>query len=1024
MKSSLRGASGAAILIALAGGAPAVWAQEPIAVEQAEAGETGAGRDTMDRIVVTGSHIRGTPLDAALPVEVHSRQDLIEQGSPTALEFAKSLTISGPTTGESYYFGGPALTGSVNYNLRGIGADKTLVLLNGRRMSQNTSNIPSIALDRLEILKDGAAVIYGADATGGVVNFITRDGFTGLEVDAQYTFIDGSDGDYSIGILGGVGDDRVSFMWSAEYEHRSRLSTLDRDFTYASLDPTQPGYNPAPWSTLTNLAGWTPRGALPAIPSATAAGEFGPPVSGIVSDFTPESCAAVGGRYDNVYTCAYNYIPYYNLVEENEIYRLYAQLDAEITDRMDFHMDASYGQVTSPQVFGSPSQPVIRGPAMAAGLLDQFYVPISNPHAAAFAAANGVAGAEGFTPLTYRLLAHGGNPYMSDGVGYGVADRVDNQVWRVTAALTGEFSDWAGIAEGIGYDLAVTYNQQIAYNTHPDTLGYRLQEALSGFGGPNCNAPDLDPARFGTQNPTAAGQNGCMWWNPFSSAFASQPELGLANPNHIAGSENSGELTRWLFDPRATETVSSNLTLDLVFNGMSGIALPGGEIGWALGGQARQLESRETIESEFFDGSMPCPWPDGYTSANGAGSDNLESNPHPTTDPRFRGCTPDGPGPYVLFATNPPDYADQQQYSFFGELQLPLLDNLDVQAAARREEFSGGLGATVYKVSGRWDVWGPLTLRGSYGTNYQTPPIGVTPGAVTVGARTFTVAANNWLGAHFITDSDLEPETAKSWNIGAIWQSPGFLPDHDFQLIVDYFDIETEGEIGEIADPNQIASLVFNGPGNTITTCDPNQQPLLNRITFNSGCTVGMSGVGSFSLVSTRFGNGPGQTTNGFDVQALYELPLGPGNLALNVTATLITELATGPTTLDGVQVSDGDDRLGFLNFATFAQAAPELRANFNANYRLDRQNFRLGVNFVSAVQDERPGIQYGEDGEDWITADFTYRFEISEAFALTATVANMFDEAPPAAQQEFGYDPWMANPLGRTFEIGIRKSF
>ena len=90
------------------------------------------------------------------------------------------------------------LTGSVNYNLRGLGADKTLVLLNGRRMSQNTSNIPSAALARTEILKDGAAVIYGADATGGVVNFITRDDFVGLEVGGQYKMIDGSDGDYSL----------------------------------------------------------------------------------------------------------------------------------------------------------------------------------------------------------------------------------------------------------------------------------------------------------------------------------------------------------------------------------------------------------------------------------------------------------------------------------------------------------------------------------------------------------------------------------------------------------------------------------------------------------------------------------------------------------------------------------------------------------------------------------------------------------------------------------------------------------
>ncbi|HEU4624554.1 MAG TPA: TonB-dependent receptor plug domain-containing protein [Steroidobacteraceae bacterium] len=259
MKFALHGASGVAILLSLASGTAPAWGQEkPLAATNEPAIPAGTAPDDggLAEVVVTGSYIRGTPLDAALPVEVYSQEALEKQGSPTALEFAKSLTISGPTTGESYYFGGPALTGSVQYNLRGLGADKTLILLNGRRTDINTSNIPSIALARTEILKDGAAVIYGADATGGVVNFITRDRFVGLQTSTQYKYIDGSaGGDYSAGVLAGVGEDRVNLMFSAEYEHRSRLHALARDFTHAALDPTQPGYNPAPWSTFTNLAG-------------------------------------------------------------------------------------------------------------------------------------------------------------------------------------------------------------------------------------------------------------------------------------------------------------------------------------------------------------------------------------------------------------------------------------------------------------------------------------------------------------------------------------------------------------------------------------------------------------------------------------------------------------------------------------------------------------------------------------------------------------------------------------------------
>jgi iron complex outermembrane receptor protein len=1015
MKFAFYGTSSLALLAGLAGPA---WAQ------QAQSVSAGVDSATeLQEIVVTGSLIRGTPTDTALPVEVYSQEELELRGSPTALEFAKSLTIAGPTTGESYYFGGPTLIGSVNYNLRGLGSDKTLILLNGRRMDINTANIPSLALARTEILKDGAATIYGADAIGGVVNFITRERFVGVDMNAQYKYIDGSDGDYSAGILWGVGEGRVNFMASAEYEHRSRLRALERDFTRDSLDPTRPGYNPAPWSTLTNLAGWVPRGPLPAVPSATADGEFGTPIAGIVPDFTPESCAAVGGRYDNDFTCAYNYIPYYSLVEDNDIYRGFAQLNWEISDRMSFHADASYARVVSPKIIASPAQPMVRGPAMATGATFQIYVPITNPYAADFAARNGIVGASGFTPVTYRLLGHGGNFAFGDD-GFGVPDRVENEIWRLSTGIKGTLGDWAGPASEVGYDFAVTYNHSNAFNTHPDTIGYRLQEALNGFGGPNCHAEDLDPTRFGTQNPAAAGQNGCMWWNPFSTSFAGQPVRNLPNPNYVPGYENSIELTRWLFNPRATETISENTTVDLVFDGKLGVKLPGGEVGWALGGQYRDVKRRDEIPDPLYNGSQPCEWPSNFTSANGPGSPNLPAMPLPPGHPDFRGCTPDSPGPFVLFAPLPPSSLGRDQYSAFVELRLPVLSNLDFQAAARHEEFEGGLGATVYKVAGKWNVAGPLSVRASYGTNYQAPPLAVIPGQVTVAARTYTVAGGNWLGAQFITDANLKPETATVKNFGLIWKSDGLGAGHFFQATLDYFDIRTKDKIDQVADPDQIASLVFNGPGGTITTCDPSVQPLLNRVSFNVPCTVGLSAVGAFSSISTRYGNGPGQTTNGFDLQTIYDMPLGPGELTLNLNATRVTELKTGATSLDGVVVTQGDDRLGYLNFATFALSAPKWRANFDTNYRFDRHNVRVGVNFVSAVKDERPGVQYGEEGEDWITVDLTYRFDFGDGLALSATLANAFDRDPPPAQEEFGYDPWTANPLGRTFELGVRKSF
>jgi iron complex outermembrane receptor protein len=1077
MKFTLRSASGAAILVGLAGVMPA-WAQAPAtivtsgpqeaqvaappaAVEQttpapAASSRSGGG----DRVVVTGSYIQGSPEDAALPVEVFSQEELEEQGAPTALEFAKNLSIAGPTTGEAYYFSGAQLTGSVNFNLRGLGTDKTLTLLNGRRVSQNTANIPSVAIARTEILKDGAAVTYGADATGGVVNFITRDDFTGLEVGSQYKFIDGSDGDYGVSILGGIGEGDVNFMWSAEYEHRSRLEAEDRDF---SLTPYH--INPFPWSTLTNVASWLPRGTRAAYPGAdplapngnSADGEFGRAVGGLIPDFTASSCTAVGGVINpngvttGVPSCSYNYISYYNLVEENDIYRGFAQLNATVNENMDFHFDAAYGQVKSPQVFGSPAQPVIRGSGRSVGATYQFYAPSTNPYVATFlnnAVAAGQISAlargatQGVTPVTYRAFAHGGNPFLGLGNGFGVPSEIDNQIWRVSAGVNGDLGEWAGPLSDVGYDFAVTYNQSISYADAPDMISFRLQEALAGWGGPNCSVADQNPYQFGTQNTTigtsaaARAAVGCYYWNPFASSFPNQPELGLANPRYIAGQENDPEVARWLFDKRASESIDSSLTVDLVFNGTTPIELPGGNIAWAAGAQMRQSEFRENIQSPLYNGSTKCDWPGSTTGVIRNGVLVTEAQtPQGFTSPNFIGCA--GEGPFVFFAINPPDYADQQQRSFFGEMQIPVLDNVNLQAAVRREDFDGGLGATVYKVSGKWDVFGPFSLRGSYGTNYQAPPASLIPGNVTTGTNSYTKAGGAWLGTSTFTRTDVVPETATSWNLGAIWQSQGFAADHDLRIILDYFDIETEDELGVLATVNQIAEAVFPG-ANSPTTLANCASPLINRITFNGGaCVQGVTRASDFSSIRTDFGNGPGQHTAGFDLQITYDLPVGPGDLTLNITATQVTKDENTAAVLDGFTVAPADDRLGFLNFDVVGFASPELRGNGSANYRLDRHNFRLGFNYIQGVVDERfptaastaPGgglgpTSWGIDGKDWLVYDFTYLFELSETLRLTATVGNILDKDPPASRQELGYDPRQGNPLGRTFELGVKKTF
>jgi len=516
-----------------------------------------------------------------------------------------------------------------------------------------------------------------------------------------------------------------------------------------------------------------------------------------------------------------------------------------------------------------------------------------------------------------------------------------------------------------------------------------------------------------------------------------------------------------------------------VFNGDSGIALPGGTIGWAAGTQMRQSEFRENVQSDLYNGNQQCDWPTDSTVA--VGGVPTASTPRTITDPLFTGCTLDAGGPFVFFGTNPPDYADQQQYSLFGELQLPVLDNFNLQAAVRKEEFSGGLGETVYKVSGKWDVWGPLSLRGSYGTNYQAPPAGLIPGDIANGVNSYTRAGGAWLGAQTVTRGDIVAETAKAANIGVIWQSDGFAPEHSLSVIVDYFDIETENELGLLATANEIADGVFRynstaaGQANPTDTMafanrDGTRIPsgvgiglrplptgatayadcshplvLSGRVQFNGGaCVQGTTQASALNLVRTDYGNGPGQHTAGYDVQVMYDLPFFGGDLTLMANATYTTKDENTASVIDGFTIKPIDDRLGDLNYAVVGFASPEIRANVSANYRMDRHNFRLAAQYVSGVDDERgpialdgylPGTTlptstelnpttYGVEGADWLSFDFTYLFDITDTLRLTATVANILDNDPPYSRQELSYDPRMGNPLGRTIEVGLKKTF
>ena len=158
-------------------------------------------------IVVTGSKLLTVGQADALPLRAITSEDLIKQGSPPLLDVIRALPEAMGSIGNSNSSQpgkGQGFEGSESVNLRGLGPDRNLVLLNGKRLPLasgyfvNTRNIPASAIGRIEILKDAASTTYGSDAMTGVVNFITRRGFNGLEIGGDYTLIDDTEGDWRV----------------------------------------------------------------------------------------------------------------------------------------------------------------------------------------------------------------------------------------------------------------------------------------------------------------------------------------------------------------------------------------------------------------------------------------------------------------------------------------------------------------------------------------------------------------------------------------------------------------------------------------------------------------------------------------------------------------------------------------------------------------------------------------------------------------------------------------------------------
>ncbi|WP_022693039.1 TonB-dependent receptor domain-containing protein [Ponticaulis koreensis] len=957
------------------------------------------------RVVVTGSFIAGTPEDSALPVDVYGRAELEETGISSPLELIKSLPSVGSVLGDSNQFapGAQGSQGSGSINMRNLGATRNLVLLNGHRTIASpgdgfadTQLIPMFALERVELLKQGAAATYGSDAISGVANFITRTSFEGLELSGDYTAIDGSDGDFEVSALWGHNFENGNIMVGIGHQARSELSNLERDFVFQPFST-----NPAGWSVLGNPATYLPY--LGDISQGQGGTALGVGIDGLGP--AGNACVDTGGEVGStsgVPICRFSYIPFGNLVEDTERTQIYAQFDADLSPEFRINANALWAQTHQNANRYSPTFPPTQGPN-GPGSSFAFFVPSSNPGYQGFIDqslnlstglpfAGSVADPTGPTAqalgtyaaiLLGRPVGAGGIEELTGGLGGGIG-KAENDAFRMSAGF-----EW-DVTEDSTWTNDITFYQSRRLFWTPDTVGSRMQSALEGFGGPDCD-----------RTTGTAGVGDCLYFNPFINSQASNPALGLNNANYIPGNENSAAVLGWMVQPNGTEQQEDVVIIDSVYAGVTDFDLGAGNIAYAVGGQYRHSNFRSDPINDLSNAAInPC----------GVEGDNS--------------CLTNGAvqtGPFVFLGQTTESRLQQSVYAAFAEVQIPLLDTLEATVALRYEDYGGQVGATTDpKVSVRWEANDYLVVRGSAGTTFRGPlPSNILNGNTATTLAGIQAAGNNFKSVDIYGNPALAPESAFTYNIGAVFNYEGF------QASFDYWSYDFEDEI--TTTPAQgIANLVANGPGNGTQLVDCTH-PLAYLVTFQGGCTQGVTIGSDISRVRTDIINGPGIKTSGIDFTASYGWDLGPGFMEVGGSSTYTLEYDVRDIAINGVVVTPGYDAVGFANFARSAPAISDLKGNLYANYNMDAWNFRYQMEYISGVEDTRAGIIYGADGEDFIQHDLHVFWEVPVEFAdvsITGSIENITDEDPAAAQLELSYNPFVGNALGRTFSIGATINY
>ncbi|MBX3565136.1 MAG: TonB-dependent receptor [Sphingomonas sp.] len=948
-----------------------------------------------NEILVTGSRIKQDPNNSALPLQVITTAEIQRNGisSPEQLVMFLSTNGSGAdnlSSNADVTSGAQRGTnGLSSANLRGQGSAATLVLLNGRRVAAHglsggavdVNQIPFSAIERVEVLKDGASAIYGTDAVGGVINFITKKDFQGLALNGFVDVTEGGGGNiYRVSGLAGYGDideNGFNIMGSISYSWNKILRGSDRDF----VNGNQPNRGLSvdtrgtPIATAFNIganAFQNPGGTLLTGLTLTAPNGANAAAGGINTLDLPggAGCESFDGgmAYDEVlwntasaqYACAWDTGRAAVIQQPIETLTYYARAIGSLGGDHQMSLEVTGSDATSAKSFSNAQLSANttnlniaypRNGTTAAqydAIYNAIYNAFTNPaQRTALAARYGL-------PISYRWRcgACGPREYVTN-------------TKTIRAALGFEGPLW----EGWDYRAGASYAKSESSSLLGSGYYYRGTLANGAY---DPLAPQVTGAPAGYRGLVGVMNSGLI--NPFS---IDQTAAGLAALESVSA--------------RGATLYGGRYEVKQLDASISGPLFPvwGGDVQVAAGIDYR----RETYS---FNGSAAAAATAPVIFL--AAFDNVN-------------------------ALTPKNRTVKAAYA---EVLVPLFRGFEITGAVRVDDYTGFGTTTNPKISVRYRPIEQLMFRGSYNTGFRVPsfnqifngvtlspyagsdiadpvacPGGVPTSAYLSGLPCAQIRPDIATGGN----STLGPETAKQFSVGVVLQ-----PAPLFSLSADFWSIAVDNTIQlltlrQLIDNASLFTDRFIRTGGTVSVIDD------RWINAGSRRTQGLelSGRAGVDAMGGRF-------SAGFD-----------GTLLLKKREKLTPTAAYGPS-LIGVFTYAGDLGVKWKHNAFINYSNDDFQIGLSQIFRKGYKNNALPG--IAAGTVTRP--DYNPFVKDYVIYNLSASYlGLGPNYKLTMGVRNLFNTDPPFAITYDGntgagssWEPRVADPRGRSYTVGVEVKF